>query len=62
MSKCVEFLKQLGRDEEGTALVEYTILLGLIAVAVIATAITVGAWVSGQWSTLCNALPNHGTC
>jgi pilus assembly protein Flp/PilA len=53
MSKCVGFLKQLGRDEEGTALIEYTILLGLIAMATITTAILVGNWVSGHWTTLC---------
>jgi pilus assembly protein Flp/PilA len=62
MRKATEFLKRLGRDEEGTALIEYTILLGVIAVAVITSAVTIGAWVTGKWSTLCNALPGHGTC
>jgi pilus assembly protein Flp/PilA len=64
MRKATEFLKRLGRDEEGTALIEYTILLGVIAVAVITSAVTIGAWVTGKWSALCNALPGvtAGSC
>jgi pilus assembly protein Flp/PilA len=60
MSKCLNFLKQLGRDEEGTALIEYTILLGLIAIAVITAALAIGGWVSTQWSTLCSDLSGKG--
>jgi len=33
-------------------MVEYTVLLGIITVAVIATVIGVGTWVGGQWTTL----------
>jgi pilus assembly protein Flp/PilA len=65
MRKATEFLKRLGRDEEGTALIEYTILLGVIAVTVIVTAVTIGTWVGTQWTTLCNKLPGHaaaGVC
>jgi pilus assembly protein Flp/PilA len=65
MRKATEFLKRLGRDEEGTALIEYTILLGVIAVSVVATAVTVGAWIGPKWTALCNALPGAaalGTC
>jgi pilus assembly protein Flp/PilA len=60
MRKCVDFLKQLGRDEEGTALIEYTILLGVIAVAVIGVAVAIGTWVSGQWSALCTGISGSG--
>src|SRR5207249_2460674 len=56
------FATTLSRDEQGTALLEYTILLGIIVVAVITTVTTVGAWTSGKWTTFCNALPGHGTC
>ncbi|ESY06821.1 hypothetical protein X753_13295 [Mesorhizobium sp. LNJC399B00] len=38
-------------------MVEYTILLGIITIAVIASVITVGGWVSGKWSSLASTLP-----
>ncbi|MDX8535719.1 Flp family type IVb pilin [Mesorhizobium sp. VK25A] len=44
-------------DENGAAMVEYTVLLGIITVAVIATVVLVGAWVGTQWTTLQAALP-----
>jgi pilus assembly protein Flp/PilA len=56
MKNCIDFMVRLGRDEEGTALLEYTMLLGLIAVAVITAAIAVGAWVGGRWGDLCASL------
>jgi len=43
---------RLAREEDGAALVEYTVLLGILVVAVIATIIVVGGWVSGQWGGL----------
>jgi pilus assembly protein Flp/PilA len=50
-------LKQFRDDENGAAMVEYTVLLGIITVAVIATVVLVGAWVSGKWVALNAALP-----
>ncbi|OBQ68901.1 Flp family type IVb pilin [Mesorhizobium loti] len=50
-------LKQFRDDENGAAMVEYTILLGIITIAVIASVITVGAWVSGRWALLATTLP-----
>jgi pilus assembly protein Flp/PilA len=60
--KLVKLLNAVRKDEEGTALIEYSILLGLIAVACIAAATAIGAWSSNQFTTLCGALPGHGTC
>ena len=57
MSKVTSFIKKLRRDEDGAALIEYTVLLGILIVAVIATIALVGTWVSGQWTTLQGALP-----
>jgi pilus assembly protein Flp/PilA len=57
MKKALEFVRGLGRDEEGAALIEYTVLLGIMLVAVIATIVLVGAWITGQWTTLQAALP-----
>ena len=48
---------KLQDDESGTAMIEYAILLGLIAVAVIAMVVFVGQWVTNQWSTLSSTLP-----
>ncbi|MER8488323.1 Flp family type IVb pilin [Mesorhizobium australicum] len=52
MRKLVTMARQFRDDEKGAAMVEYTVLLGIITVAVIATVILVGTWVGGQWTTL----------
>jgi len=45
-------LDRFEQDEDGAALIEYTVLLGILLVAVIAIIVFVGGWVSGQWSSL----------
>ena len=57
MAKILASIRQLNNDEEGAALIEYTVLLGIMLVAVIATIVLVGAWISGQWVTLEATLP-----
>jgi pilus assembly protein Flp/PilA len=52
MRKGLQVLKQLVKDEEGAALIEYTVLLGILVVAVIATIVAVGTWVNGKWAAL----------
>jgi pilus assembly protein Flp/PilA len=52
----VKLLKRLGKDEDGAALVEYSVLIGIITVAVIALVISVGDWVSFEWNALCTKL------
>ena len=42
MRGMVELVRKLGRDEEGAALIEYTVLLGVLLVAVILTIGLVG--------------------
>jgi pilus assembly protein Flp/PilA len=54
------FVQQLRRDEDGAALVEYTVLLGIMLVAVILTISAVGGWISNQWTSLCTDLNNVG--
>ena len=49
-------LKQLGRDEEGASLVEYSILIGLITAAVIALIAAVGDKVNVAWTKLKTAM------
>jgi pilus assembly protein Flp/PilA len=43
-------------DDEGAALIEYTVLLGIMLVGVVATIGLVGTWVSGRWTALNAAL------
>ena len=57
LQKIAKSLSKLHHDESGTAMIEYSILLGLIAVAVIAMVIFVGQWITTQWSTLSSTLP-----
>jgi pilus assembly protein Flp/PilA len=45
-------LMRLKSDEEGAALIEYTVLLGILVVAVIATIVAVGTWINGKWTLL----------
>jgi pilus assembly protein Flp/PilA len=52
MSKILNQVRRLGKDEEGAALIEYTVLLGILVVAVIATIIAVGGWVNNKWTLL----------
>ena len=47
-----KLVRKLSRDEEGAALIEYTVLLGILVVAVIAIIVAVGGWVNTQWSAL----------
>ncbi len=45
-------LKALLRDERGASMVEYSILIGIIAAATITAIATVGGKVQGAWQTL----------
>jgi pilus assembly protein Flp/PilA len=56
MRKGVQLIKRLGEDEDGAALVEYTVLLGIMLVAVITTIGLVGGWMSNKWTALWTAL------
>ena len=52
MSAAWNIVRRLGKDEEGASLVEYTVLLGILMVAVIATIGLVGTWINGKWTLL----------
>lgn len=47
-----KLIAKFAREEDGAAMVEYTILLGIITVAVIGAVIFVGGWVGTQWGDL----------
>jgi pilus assembly protein Flp/PilA len=51
--KIFELMRRLGDDEDGAALLEYTVLLGVLLVAVIGTISLVGGWgSSGEQVTI----------
>ncbi len=56
MTKVMNLAKRFVADEEGAALVEYTVLIGIMLVAVIAAIISVGNWVNTKWTNLNTAL------
>ena len=45
-------LAGLRRDEDGAALIEYTVLLGILLVAVIVVIGAVGTWINSEWTAL----------
>ena len=56
MRKALTVFDQFANDEDGAALIEYTVLLGIILAGVVATIGLVATWVSGQWTALNTAL------
>ncbi len=56
MSDLKNLLQGLRKDEDGAALIEYTVLLGILVVTVIATIIAVGGWVNNKWTALSGQL------
>jgi pilus assembly protein Flp/PilA len=48
----LNLIKQLKSDEEGAALIEYTVLLAILLVAVILVIAGVGKWILNQWTAL----------
>jgi len=56
MTKLPALLKRLSADEDGTALIEYAILLGVVATTAVAAALAIGLWTGNKWSTFCAAL------
>jgi pilus assembly protein Flp/PilA len=57
MERSSGFLRIFCRDEAGAALIEYTVLLGILLVAVFAVIGGVGDWVAGIWATTNSTLP-----
>lgn len=40
----------LGRDEDGAALIEYTLLIGMIAIGIVAAIGAIGLKLGGDWT------------
>ena len=52
MREVVKLVRQLKRDEDGASLIEYTVLLAILLIAVIAVIAGVGGWILNKWSDL----------
>ncbi len=64
MKKLMTMARQFRDDENGAAMVEYSILIGIIAGAAILAILAIGGWVSGRFGGLCDTLNGKagGTC
>jgi pilus assembly protein Flp/PilA len=49
-------IDKLRQDESGATMIEYSVLIGLITVAIIVAVTTVGTWIGTQWTNLAAAL------
>lgn len=56
MTKFLNLTKRLVADQDGAALIEYTVLLGIMMITIIATILAVGTWVNTKWTDLNTAL------
>jgi pilus assembly protein Flp/PilA len=60
MSKALKLINAVRKDEQGAALVEYGLLVGLIAVVCIVAITQLGAQVNSKLSTACASLGGSG--
>jgi pilus assembly protein Flp/PilA len=60
MRNALSILSRFKSDEDGAALIEYTVLLAILLIAVITTIGLVGTWIAGRWTALNAALPAAG--
>jgi len=60
MSKALKLMNAVRRDEEGAALVEYALLIGLIAVVCIIAVTQLGLAVSNKLNMACTSLGGTG--
>lgn len=49
-------LKRLREDESGASLIEYSLLIGLIAAAAVTSIVAIGAWIGPRWTALENSI------
>lgn len=54
----LEQTKKFLKDEEGAAAIEYALLVGLIAVAIVAAVTALGTKVAGTFTSITGKLPS----
>jgi pilus assembly protein Flp/PilA len=52
MKKALELVRRLRSDEDGAALIEYTMLLGVGVVAVLGSIAIIRPWIADSWANL----------
>jgi pilus assembly protein Flp/PilA len=60
MKWLIDGARRFHDDENGAAMVEYSILIGIIAAASIVAIIAIGGWVGSQFTGLCADLNTQG--
>jgi pilus assembly protein Flp/PilA len=61
MKTLANIARRFRKEEDGAAMVEYSVLIGIITAAAIAFIVLIGGWVTLQWNTLCdNVKANAG--
>jgi pilus assembly protein Flp/PilA len=58
MTKILNLAKRMAADEDGAAMIEYGVLIGIVTVALIATISLLGGAVNTQLRTACNTVKN----
>jgi pilus assembly protein Flp/PilA len=56
LNRTKSYVTHFKKDEDGAALIEYTVLLAILVIAVLAIIGAVGTWLRGQWTALNTAL------
>ena len=56
LNQLKSYVSKFRKDEDGAALIEYTVLLGILLIALIAIISAVGLWISNEWTALNGAL------
>jgi pilus assembly protein Flp/PilA len=46
---------ELKEDRSGATIIEYSLMIGLLTVLVVAAVVLVGEWLQDQWQALCTA-------
>ena len=65
MKKLASLARAFREEESGAAMIEYSILIGIISVSSIAIVVLIGTWVANQFLGLCIGLgagANAGAC
>ncbi|TGR27509.1 MAG: Flp family type IVb pilin [Mesorhizobium sp.] len=60
MKRLIDVARRFHDDENGAAMVEYSILIGIVAAASIVAIIAIGGWVGSQFTGLCANLNTKG--
>ncbi len=51
-----KLMAEVWKDDSGAALVEYTVLIGLVTVGILTIIISISGWMAARWTTVDGAL------